>query len=83
MLWQMDYSGVVDIVEQVSIAAPLDGDAQGGFNGVFTALPRPVTEEMSADPVGSPGTMSFIDDFTLTGGVPDHGNRFYRIQVVP
>jgi len=60
-----------------------DGDQQGGFNGIFTSLPRQVTEEMSADPVGSPGTMSFIDDFTLTGGAPAHGNRYYRIQVLP
>jgi hypothetical protein len=59
-----------------------DGDDQGGFNGVFTPLPRAVTEEMDADPVGSPGTMSFTDDLTLTGGAPAHGSRYYRIQVV-
>ncbi len=59
-----------------------DGDVQGGFDGVFTPLPRAVTEEMDAAPVGSPGTMSFTDDLTLTGGPPAHGSRYYRIQVV-
>ena len=60
-----------------------DGDAQGGFNGVFRAVQRPVTAEMDPDPFGSPGTMSFTDDFTLTGGAPPQGKRYYRIQVVP
>jgi hypothetical protein len=60
-----------------------DGDAQGGFNGAFAPLPRTVTEEMDPDPVGSPGTMSFTDDFILTGGPPANGRRFYRVQAVP
>lgn len=59
-----------------------DGDGQSGFSGLFTALPRPVTEEMDPDPAGSPGTMSFFDDFTLTGGTPPRDMRYYRIQVV-
>jgi hypothetical protein len=59
-----------------------DRDDQGGFIGVVTLLPRPAAEEMDADPVVSPGTMSFADDLTLTGGAPAHGNRYYRIQVV-
>jgi hypothetical protein len=60
-----------------------DGDAQGGFNGQFTPLPRSVAVEMDQDPVGVPGTMSFTDDFTLTGEAPVNGNRFFRIALVP
>jgi hypothetical protein len=58
-----------------------DGDAQGGFNGLFTALARTVLDEMDPSPVGQAGTMSFIDDFRLTGP-PAHGARYYRIQVI-
>lgn len=59
-----------------------DGDAQGGFNGVFTPLPRAVAEEMDPHPSGTPGTLSFTDDFTLTGFPPPHGCRYFRISVV-
>ena len=59
-----------------------DGDAQSSFNGLFTPLARPVTQEMDADPVGTAGTMSFTDDFTLTGRPPANGARYFRIQVV-
>ena len=59
-----------------------EGDAAGGFNGVFTDLVRPVALEMDPALVGTPSTMSFTDDFTLTGGVPASGARYYRIQVV-
>jgi hypothetical protein len=59
-----------------------NGDSNGGFNGVFTPVVRPVAEEMDPNPVGTPGTMSFTDDTTLTGGPSPTGNRFYRIQVV-
>jgi len=59
-----------------------DGDAQGNFNSVFTPIVRSVTDEMDADPIGSPGTLSFTDDFLYTGGPPAYGTRFYRLQVV-
>ncbi|TAL06175.1 MAG: metallophosphoesterase family protein [Verrucomicrobia bacterium] len=59
-----------------------DGDSNGGFNSVFTPIVRPVTAEMDGDPIGVPGTRSFTDDYTLTGGPPAHGNRYYRIEVV-
>jgi hypothetical protein len=59
-----------------------DGDAGGGFSGIFTDLVRPVTSEMDPALVGTPSTMIFTDDFTLTGGVPGSGARFYRVQVV-
>lgn len=58
-----------------------DGDLEGAFTGIFTPVPRPVAEEMDPDPVGSPGTLSFTDDFTLTGGPPPHA-RYFRLQVV-
>ena len=59
-----------------------NGDAQGGFNGIFISIPRAVELEMDGNAVGTPGTMSFTDDFTLTGGASPNGARYYRIQVV-
>jgi hypothetical protein len=59
-----------------------DGDSQGGFNGIFTPVARPVADEMDPNALGSPGTMGFTDDFTLTGGPSANGARYYRIQVV-
>lgn len=59
-----------------------DGDAGGGFSGSFTDIVRPVTIEMDPALVGTPSTMTFSDDFTLTGGVPSSGARYYRIHVV-
>ena len=58
-----------------------DGDAQGGFNGVFTPLIRTVAEEMDPRPLGTEGTLSFTDDFSLTGRPPNNC-RFYRIAVI-
>jgi len=59
-----------------------DGDSQGSFNGVFTPIVRSVSDEMDPGPVGSPGTMSFTDDFLLTGAPPANGSRYFRVQVV-
>jgi hypothetical protein len=59
-----------------------DADSQGSFNGVFTPIVRTVIEEMDPNEAGSPGTLSFTDDFLLTGGPPGYGSRFYRLQVV-
>ena len=59
-----------------------DGDANGSFNGVFISVPRAVTDEMDPNSIGTAGTMSFTDDFTLTGGAPASGARYYRVQVV-
>ena len=39
------------------------------------------TYQATANTVGTPGTMSFTDDFTLTG-VPASRARFYRVQAV-
>ena len=59
-----------------------DGDASGNFNGIFTSVPRAVADEMDPNPVGTAGTMSFTDDFTLTGGAPASGARYYRVEAV-
>ncbi len=59
-----------------------DGDRSGGFNGVFAPLPQPVAREMDPRPAGEPGTMRFVDDYSLTGGPPASGCRYYRVQVV-
>jgi Bacterial Ig domain len=59
-----------------------NGDANGGFNGIFTDIVRTVTAEMDGSPVGFTSKQSFTDDFTLTGGPPPHGTRYYRVKVV-
>ena len=59
-----------------------NGDANGNFNGAFTGLVRPVATEMDPEPVGSSSTGTFTDDFTLTGGAPPLGRRYYRVEVV-
>jgi hypothetical protein len=59
-----------------------DGDAQGNYNGVFTDLARAVAAEMDPAPVGADSTMTFTDDFTLTGAPPAQGRRYYRVEVV-
>ena len=40
------------------------------------------SEEMNPEPIGTATTQSFLDDFSLTGGPPGQGARFYRIEVV-
>jgi tetratricopeptide (TPR) repeat protein len=59
-----------------------EGDAQAGFTGLFKPIVRGIDQEMDPDPLDSPGTMSFADDFSLTGGSPASGIRYYRVQVV-
>lgn len=59
-----------------------DGDANGGFTGNFVPIIRPISDEMDADAPGAAGTMSFTDDFSLTGGHPIGGARYFRIQVL-
>jgi len=59
-----------------------DADSNGSFTGVFTDLVRAVTLEMDPATVGATSTQSFTDDFTLTGGPPANGARYYRVQVV-
>ncbi|MBI3880418.1 MAG: metallophosphoesterase, partial [Verrucomicrobia bacterium] len=59
-----------------------NGDTGGNFNGVFTPLVRPLAQEMDAAPAGSASTQSFTDDYSLTGGAPVAGRRYYRVQLV-
>ena len=56
-----------------------DGDSSGGFSGAFTDLPRGSEVEIAPAPSGQPGTMEFIDDFSLTG-IPPHDRRYYRVR---
>jgi hypothetical protein len=52
-------------------------------NGVnFTDVVQAVTEEMDSTLPGTPGTHIFVDDYTLTGGDPMLGSRYYRIKLV-
>lgn len=51
-------------------------------SGPFTDIVRPLATELDASPIGTAATQTFTDDFTLTGGAPGIGNRFYRIKVV-
>jgi hypothetical protein len=59
-----------------------NGDAQGGLSGAFTSIVRSVAEEMNPAPLGQPATQEFTDDFSLTGGAPPTGARYYRVEVV-
>lgn len=59
-----------------------DGGNNPGFNGVFTDIVRPLSVEIDPAPTGSASVQNFTDDFSLTGGAPATGQRFYRIKVV-
>ena len=67
--------------DSLTSAMILNSGSGREVNGVFTPLPRAVTEEMDPRPPGSPGTMTFTDDRTRTG-VPAHGCRYFRVSVV-
>jgi hypothetical protein len=56
-----------------------DGDPDGDF----TDLVRPLGLEVdpASDRIAS--VLSFTDDHTLTGGVPQNGARYFRVRVVP
>jgi hypothetical protein len=59
-----------------------NGDDSGSYNGAYTDIVRSVGVETDPSPVGTASSMTFTDDFTLTGGPPPHGTRYYRIKVV-
>ena len=59
-----------------------DGDAQGGYNGVFIPLERSAAAETAPGTPGLPVLMDFTDDFTLTPP-PAGGTRYYRIEILP
>ncbi len=48
----------------------------------FTDLPQALTVEMEDAPAGQAATQSFTDDFSLTGGAPAGGQRYFRIRLV-
>ena len=56
-----------------------DGDP----NGNFTDLVRPLEVETDTAVSRTASGMSFTDDFTLTGGVPQNAARYFRVRVVP
>jgi hypothetical protein len=60
-----------------------NGNVDGSFNWIFSPVIRSVGAEMAGGIIGALSTMTFTDDFTLTGGAPANGYRFYRVQVVP
>jgi hypothetical protein len=51
-------------------------------NGSFSSITQHVTLEMDPLPPGTPSTRTFIDDWSLTGGTPPGGSRFFRVQTV-
>ncbi len=53
------------------------------LNGAFTDITRAISVEMDSAATGSPSTQTFTDDFTLTGGAPAQGARYYRIKAQP
>jgi glucuronoarabinoxylan endo-1,4-beta-xylanase len=55
---------------------------QLGGKTPFKEVLRSVREEMDPAPAGDASTQTFVDDFSLTGGPPAQGMRFYRIEVV-
>jgi hypothetical protein len=59
-----------------------DGDTNGNFDGAFTDLVRPAASEIDPALPGAPSLNSFTDDFTHAGGMPAHGNRYYRVNII-
>jgi 3',5'-cyclic AMP phosphodiesterase CpdA len=55
-----------------------DGDP----SGVFTDLVQSPVAEINLAPEGAAATQSFTDNFTLTGGAPVNGARYFRVRVV-
>jgi 3',5'-cyclic AMP phosphodiesterase CpdA len=56
-----------------------DGDP----SGVFTDLVQSSVVEINLAAEGTAATQSFTDNFTLTGGAPANGVRYFRVRVVP
>jgi hypothetical protein len=59
-----------------------NGDLNGNFNGVFTPLARLLAVEMDPAPAGTSSVQTFTDTFTLTGGPPPNGRRYFRVEIV-
>ena len=54
-----------------------------GARGTYTDIVRALTNETDLSPYGAVSTQSFTDDFTLTGGAPPGGSRYYRVRIAP
>jgi lysophospholipase L1-like esterase len=76
----LTWSGVGGVRYRVQFS---DGGPGGQFNATFTDLVRPLALELDPAADGAASTQTFTDDFTLTGGAPPQGHRYYRIKVVP
>jgi len=48
----------------------------------FVDIPRPIELEMDGGALATPGTMTFVDDFSLTSPPAPGTSRYYRIRVV-
>ena len=59
-----------------------DGDGRGSWIGPLTEIARPASVEIDPVLTGVHSTQTFTDDFTLTGGPPAHGARYFRVKVV-
>jgi hypothetical protein len=57
-----------------------DGDAHGGFTGIFTEIQRSAEIETDAAAAGTPSVQVFADDGSMTGGLSPSGARFYRVR---
>jgi hypothetical protein len=55
-----------------------DGDP----TGAFTDLVQTAAAETNPAPAGAAAPQSYTDDFTVTGGTPGNGVRFFRVRVV-
>lgn len=59
-----------------------NGAGNGSYNSAYTDIVRSVGVETDPSPAGTASSMTFTDDFTLSGGPPPNGARYYRIKVV-
>lgn len=83
---------ITDFTQNGSGYSTLSWNAVGGTryrisfsnsaNGPFTDLVRTAAQEISPALPGTPTLQSFTDDFTLTGGAPPNGRRFYRLRII-
>ncbi len=57
-----------------------NGAGNGSYTGAYTDIFASEATDPSA--TGTASSMTFTDNFTLTGGPPPNGARYYRIKVV-
>ncbi len=58
-----------------------NGSDNGGVPASFFDVTRSLSVETDPGAQGSPSSMSFTDDYTLTGGAPTNSSRYYRVRV--